>query len=163
MEFNWLMPNQRALSAINVYMDPRTKSINAKPMGKISVQCLQGHKHATINAKSMGTILNLFIKKENHYSLAVNCTESLYQLTYLRFICYKLKLIEVIKFLRRHLYHMIKTIMLRIYSTVKTRTIKMYVIIYHMIKLIMLRIYLKRSSNALNNGFYVTFTNINSS
>ena len=51
MEFNRLMPNQWALSAINVYMDPRTKSINAKPMGKISVQCLQGHKHATINAK----------------------------------------------------------------------------------------------------------------
>ena len=40
---------------------------------------------------------------------------------------------------------MIKTIMLRIYSTVNIGAIKMYVIIYPMIKLIMLRIDLKGS------------------
>ena len=33
-------------------------------------------------------------------------------------------------FLRRYLYHMIKIIMLRIYSPVKIDAIKMYVIIY---------------------------------
>ena len=66
----------------------------------------------TINAKSMGKILNLIIK-------AVICTESLYQLLYLRFICYKLKLIDVITISRRYLYHMIKKIMLRITAQLK--------------------------------------------
>ena len=42
---NRLMPNQWARSDINGYTDTSTKSINAKPMGTISYQCLQGHKH----------------------------------------------------------------------------------------------------------------------
>ena len=32
---------------------------------------------------------------QNDYSLALNSTELLYQLMYFRFICYKLKLIDV--------------------------------------------------------------------
>ena len=36
------------------------------------------------------------IKTGNDYSVAVNCTESLFQLMYLRFIWQKLKLIDVI-------------------------------------------------------------------
>ena len=36
------------------------------------------------------------IKTGNDYSVAVISTESLYQLKYLRFICYKLNLIDVI-------------------------------------------------------------------
>jgi len=59
----------------------------------------------------MGKILNLNIKTVNDYFFTVICTESLYQLLYLRFICYKLKLIDdVIRISRRYLYHMIKTI-----------------------------------------------------
>ena len=65
--------------------------------------------------------------QRNHIALnTVIKAESLYQLMYLRFICYKLKLI------------------------VEIGAIKMYVItymIYHIIKLIMLHIYLMRSSN----------------
>ena len=41
----------------------------------------------------IGMILNLSIKTKNDYCLIVN---SLYQLMYLRFICYKLKLMDVI-------------------------------------------------------------------
>ena len=113
-------PNQWAQSAINVCMDTSNKCINAKSMGTISYQCPQGHtykidrcqtnchtqllmsthththKHATINGKPMDMILNLFIKTGNNYSLAVINRESLYELMYLRFICYKLKLIDVI-------------------------------------------------------------------
>ena len=55
-------PNQWVRSAFNVYIDTSTQSINAKPIGAISYECLHGHKHVTINAKSTGTILNLFIK-----------------------------------------------------------------------------------------------------
>ena len=42
---NWSMPNQWVRSAINVYTDTSTKSINAKPMDTISYQCLHRHKH----------------------------------------------------------------------------------------------------------------------
>ena len=43
---NRLMPNQWALSAINVYMDTSTKSINVKAMSTISYQCLHRHDKA---------------------------------------------------------------------------------------------------------------------
>jgi len=67
----------------------------------------------------MGKILNLNIKTVNAYFFTVICTESLYQLLYLRFICDKLKLIDVITISRRYLYHMIKKIMLRITAQLK--------------------------------------------
>ena len=77
---NRSIPQKWALSAINVYtdtinqpqsinpkpkgaishqclfMDTSTWSFNGKCMGTISYQCLLGHKHATINAKPMGVI-----------------------------------------------------------------------------------------------------------
>ena len=86
------------------------------------------------------------LEQGQDYSLAVIKAESLYQLVYLGFICYKLKLIDAIT-IPTSLSIMINTIMLSIYSTVKISVIKMYVIIYHVIKLIMLRIHLKHSSN----------------
>ena len=46
-------------------------------------------KLATINAKSKGTILNLFIKTGIDCSLTVKGMEFLYQLMYLKFMCYK--------------------------------------------------------------------------
>ena len=50
---------------------------------RTSYQCQQEHKLLSINAKPMGTILNLFVKTRNDYSLAVNSMEYLYQLMYL--------------------------------------------------------------------------------
>ena len=65
-------------------MDTSTLMINAKPMGAISYQYPPTTQLATINSKPMDMILTVI------------STESLYKLMYLRFICYKLKLIEVI-------------------------------------------------------------------
>ena len=84
---NSSMPNQWARSAINVYTDTSTQSINTKPMGTISYHCLHRHKLTNMNNKPMGMILSLFIKTGNNYSLAENSRESLYQLTlFLQFI-----------------------------------------------------------------------------
>ena len=58
-------------------------------------QSQMGHKLLSINAKPMGTILNLFVKTRKDYSFAVNSMKYLYQLMYLKFIFYKLKLIDV--------------------------------------------------------------------
>ena len=94
-----LIDNTKPMGVISfqcLHRHKHYKSSDVKPMGMNSYQCLNGHKHAAINAKLVGTILNLFIKTGNDYSLAINSTESLYQLVYLRFICYKLKLIDVI-------------------------------------------------------------------
>ena len=54
-------------------------------LGAISLAIDINQKLTTINAKSNGTILNLFIKTGNDYFLAVNTTEFLYQLVYLGF------------------------------------------------------------------------------
>ena len=48
------MPDQWALSAINFYTDTRTLSINAKPMGTISYQCLHWHKHSINQCQTNG-------------------------------------------------------------------------------------------------------------
>ena len=82
----------------------------------------------------LGHNLQLIHFEQGHnYSLAVIKAKSLYQL---RFICYNLKLIDLITILHRYLYHMIKTTMLGIHSTVQIGAINMYIIIYiyHMIK-----------------------------
>ena len=102
-------PNQCAWSVINI---------------------LHGHKQTTINAKPMGTILNLFIKAGNNYSLAVISSESLYQLMFLRFICYKLKLIDIITIPTSLSILHDKGNHVTYYSTVKIGAIKMYVIMY---------------------------------
>ena len=57
---------------------------------------IHGHKHAFINAKSIGMILTLFIKTRNDYSLAVICTESLYQLALFLHVRLELGLSNVI-------------------------------------------------------------------
>ena len=49
-----------------------------------------------MNPKLKGRILNLFARTGIYNSLTVNSTELLYQLMFFRFICYKLKLIDVI-------------------------------------------------------------------
>ena len=51
---NRSMPNQWALSAINVYMDATMLSINAKPMGTISYQCLHGCNHVIDQCQTNG-------------------------------------------------------------------------------------------------------------
>ena len=61
-----------------------------------------------------GTILNLFIKTGNDYSLALNSTDSIYQLMFLG-LC----ITSNYNSYPVYLYRMIKTIMLRIYRTVK--------------------------------------------
>ena len=48
------------------------------PLGKISLAININRKLVTINAKSTGMILNLFIKTGNDNSLSVNSTRSLY-------------------------------------------------------------------------------------
>ena len=58
------MPKKWVRSAINVYTDIGTQSINATPMGTISYQCLHRHKHVinqkykrydeTVNVKHVG-------------------------------------------------------------------------------------------------------------
>ena len=79
----------------------------------------------------LGHNLQLIHFEQGHnYSLAVIKAKSLYQLMYLWFICYNLKLIDLITILHRYLYHMIKTIMLGIHSTVQIGAINMYIIIY---------------------------------
>ena len=67
------------------------------PLGAISFfNILHGHKYATINAKSIGIIPTLFIKTRNDYSLAVICTESLYQLALFLHVRLELGLSNVI-------------------------------------------------------------------
>ena len=51
-------------------------------MGAISLAIIINQMLAIINGKSNGTILDLFTKTRNNYSLAVNSTEFLYQLVY---------------------------------------------------------------------------------
>jgi len=70
------------------HTDTISWSINATTTGHDLVSYRNQLKLATINAKSKGTILNLFIKTGNDNSLAVNSTEFLYQLMYLKFMCY---------------------------------------------------------------------------
>ena len=50
-------------------------------MGTISYAININRKLVAINAKPMCTILNLFIKTRNDYSLVVNSTKFLYQLS----------------------------------------------------------------------------------
>ena len=58
---------------------------------------LQGHKHLIDQCQTNGHDLQLICLEQGYdYSLAVKKSESLYQLMYLRFISYKLKLIDVI-------------------------------------------------------------------
>jgi len=83
--------------AINV--SPQTQALDRSTpnqWARSAINVLHGHKHATINAKPMSMILSLFIKTGNDNSLVVISMESLYQLMYLRFICYKLTLIDLI-------------------------------------------------------------------
>ena len=66
------------------------------------------------------TILNLFSRTGNDYSLAVNSTEFLCQFVHLRFYMLQVKaIIDVIKFLYCYLYHMIKSIILGIIAQLK--------------------------------------------
>ena len=51
---NQSMPKQWALSAINVYTDTSTQSINAKSMGTISYQCLHGRNHVIDQCQTNG-------------------------------------------------------------------------------------------------------------
>ena len=64
--------------AINI--NRKLITITAKPMGAISYAININWKLVTINAKPMDTILILFIKTGND-SLAINSTESLFQLS----------------------------------------------------------------------------------
>ena len=58
---------------------------------------LQGHKHLIDQCQTNGHDHQLICLEQGYdYSLAVKKSESLYQLMYLRFISYKLKLIDVI-------------------------------------------------------------------
>ena len=58
---------------------------------------LQRHKHLIDQCQTNGHDLQLICLEQGYdYSLAVIKSESLYQLMYLRFISYKLKLIDVI-------------------------------------------------------------------
>ena len=52
------------------------------PLGAILLAIVINLKLVTIDPKLKGTILNLFKKTENDFSLAVNSTESLLQLFY---------------------------------------------------------------------------------
>ena len=73
----------------------------------------------------MGMIPNLFIKTGNDYSLAVICTESIYQLVYFRLICHKLKLIDVITIPTLHpISHDQGNYMLRIAAHLKSSQLR---------------------------------------
>ena len=124
---NRSMPNQWALSAINVYMDATMLSINAKPMGTISYQCLQGHKHLIDHCQTNGhdqlsmstwtqagnfqcqTIennLQLFRLEQGHeYSLAAIKAESLYQLSIFLAVSLKLGFNSVITSMLCYIYN----------------------------------------------------------
>ena len=52
------------------------------PLGAILLAIVINLKLVTIDPKLKGTIVNLFKKTENDFSLAVNSTESLLQLFY---------------------------------------------------------------------------------
>ena len=120
---NRSMPNQWARSQLVYFNEDQTTLMQCKQRHKVLIdQCqINGHdlnlcvptrtsyqpgmgtilwainvnrKRVTTDAKPMNTIVNLFVNTRNDYALAVNSTESLYQLMYLS--CYKLKLIEVI-------------------------------------------------------------------
>ena len=112
---NWSMPNQWAWSKLicldnyqqsmvlidqcqtighDLNLCVSTRTSYQPGMGTILWAINVNRKLVTIDAKPMDTILNLFVNTRNDYALAVNSTESLYQLMYLS--CYKLKLIEVI-------------------------------------------------------------------
>ena len=120
------MPNQWAQSAINVYMDATMLSINAKPMGTISYQCLQGHKHLIDHCQTNGhnqlscqrpqagnfqcqTIennLQLFRLEQGHeYSLAAIKAESLYQLSIFLAVSLKLGFNSVITSMLCYIYN----------------------------------------------------------
>ena len=90
---------------------------------------LHRHKHATFNANNLKFIR---LEQGHDYSLTIIKEDFLYPLMYLRFISYKLKLID-----NYNSYvvidHMIKIIMLHIYSTVELDAINTYFILYHMI------------------------------
>ena len=77
-------PLPQGQSSLLCQQDHSDLLINAKPTGAISYQYPPRTKLVTINSKPIGMILTVI------------STESLYKLMYLRFICYKLKLIEVI-------------------------------------------------------------------
>ena len=69
------------------------------PLGVILLAININRNLVTIHPKLKGMILSLFLKTGNDYSLAVNSMEFLYQLVYLRFTCYKLKIIDILQFL----------------------------------------------------------------
>ena len=89
-------------------------------------------KLESVDAKSMGTILNLFYETGNDNSFTVNNTETLYQLIYFRFICHKIKLIDVIT-IHTSLSISHDYIMLRITTQLKSAQLRCRSLyIYHM-------------------------------
>ena len=63
-------PNQWAKSAINVYTDTSTESINAKPMGTLSYQCQHGHKHRSISIPNQWAQSSICLSKQGMITLS---------------------------------------------------------------------------------------------
>ena len=101
-------------SAINVNHDTSSLSINAKPMGLISYQCLYGHKHI-IDQRQTNWRDQLSMSFHGHKHVIDQCQTNGHNFfrtrpqllsrsnqsgvsksMNLRFMCYKLKLIDVI-------------------------------------------------------------------
>ena len=85
------MQDQWAQSVINISLG--TQSLNGRAQLSMSTRTQACDYQCQTNAHNLQLI---HLEQGHDYSLVVIKAESLYQLMYLRFICYKLKLTDVI-------------------------------------------------------------------
>ena len=90
--------NGHDLIGFNVNMDTSTQTINTKPMGTISQANSMSTRHQHTNQQYQTNKYNLIscsFRRGTNHSLPVIKAEY-FQLMFLGFICYKLKLIDII-------------------------------------------------------------------